>query len=85
MKMTRWIALLALPLAAACARGGEADADAALMDTTGSATITGDTVAPATVPLAPMTPDSAAAPAPAAAPADSAQPAAEAHGDSAAH
>jgi hypothetical protein len=89
----RWIALIAMPLlAAACARGGEGDADAALVDTANSATILGDTTANAISPMNSSNADTTVAPAPVAepaAPADStaAQPADEhaAHGDSAAH
>jgi hypothetical protein len=56
-----WIALIALPLlAAGCARGGEGDEGAALTDTTGSATLTGDTTM-ATTPPVPVTTDSTAA------------------------
>lgn len=46
----RWLALTALTiLSAACARGGEGDAGAALNDTTSSAPLTGDTAVGATV------------------------------------
>ena len=87
----RFLALITIPLlAGACARGGEDDAGAALMDTTNSASIIGDTTTSAVTPAGPV-----AVPADSAAPAmDSAagheghtmEPApAEAHGDSAAH
>lgn len=82
-----WVALTALTLlAGACARGGEGDAGAALMDTTAnSAELTGDTTvaapAPAAVDGAPAADSAATGPT-----MDSTTaPAADAHGDSAAH
>lgn len=81
MSLMHRIAIVALPLAAACARGGEADADAALVDTANSAVITGDTAAAATVPL---TRDTAVAATPGAT-TEGPAPVAETHGDSAAH
>jgi hypothetical protein len=60
----RWMALAALPLIAACARGGEDDQGAVLMDSSSSAPYTGDTAvaapAAATAPVDSMPMDSAA-------------------------
>ena len=65
VKMNRWLVLLALPLlGAACARGGEGDAGAALTDTTSATGLSTDTAAPAPVAtpaVAPAEMDSAAA------------------------
>lgn len=89
--MNRWIAITAVTLlTGACARGGEGDADAALVDSTAqSAELIGDTTAVAPAPLesAPVV-DSAAAPAEPAMDSAAAPAATEAHdghGDSAAH
>jgi hypothetical protein len=47
----RLIALIVLPLAAACARGGEGDEGAALNDTTPSAPLAADTTMATTPPV----------------------------------